>query len=238
MEAVLQALEKVHGDLSNGERRFQAALAKVELDAPNGHIRLDGNRQAIGASYLNRILPGKGSPALDDVQGGPETSTRPSAATSAGRIRCRARRRRRAGTEPRRTGRADQPASGTSEAGEVLRRGQASGAKPFADEQRRVTLSTSAARAAPRPPLRNARGARRPTRRPRGPRPRARRGGFDEKRLRQRHPAPLHGQRRAREQPARVAAPSTAGPARRSGTSQCGQPRHRARSRSSRARSR
>jgi branched-chain amino acid transport system substrate-binding protein len=59
MEAVLQALEKVHGDLSNGERRFQAALAKVELDAPNGHIRLDGNRQAIGASYLSRILPGK-----------------------------------------------------------------------------------------------------------------------------------------------------------------------------------
>ncbi len=59
MEALLQALEKVHGDLSNGERRFQAALAKVELDAPNGHIRLDGNRQAIGASYLSRILPGK-----------------------------------------------------------------------------------------------------------------------------------------------------------------------------------
>jgi hypothetical protein len=59
MEALLQALEKVHGDLSNGERRFQAELAKVELDAPNGHIRLDGNRQAIGASYLSRILPGK-----------------------------------------------------------------------------------------------------------------------------------------------------------------------------------
>jgi DNA-binding beta-propeller fold protein YncE/ABC-type branched-subunit amino acid transport system substrate-binding protein len=59
MEALLQALEKVHGDLSNGERRFQAELAKVELDAPNGRIRLDGNRQAIGASYLSRILPGK-----------------------------------------------------------------------------------------------------------------------------------------------------------------------------------
>ena len=59
MEALLQALEKVHGDLSDRESRFQAALAKVELDAPNGHIRLDGNRQAIGASYLSRILPGK-----------------------------------------------------------------------------------------------------------------------------------------------------------------------------------
>ena len=59
MEAVLQALSTVHGDLSDGERRFQAALAKVQLDAPNGHIRLDRNRQAIGPSYLSRILPGK-----------------------------------------------------------------------------------------------------------------------------------------------------------------------------------
>jgi branched-chain amino acid transport system substrate-binding protein len=59
MEAVLQALDAVHGDLSDGERRFQAALAKVQLDAPNGHIRLDRNRQAIAPSYLSRILPGK-----------------------------------------------------------------------------------------------------------------------------------------------------------------------------------
>ena len=59
MEAVALALEQVHGDLSDGERRFQAALADVQLNAPNGHIRLDRNRQAIGPSYLSRILPGK-----------------------------------------------------------------------------------------------------------------------------------------------------------------------------------
>ena len=53
MEAVLQALEAVDGDLSDGQRRFQAALAEVELDIPTlGHIRLDERRQAIGPNYL------------------------------------------------------------------------------------------------------------------------------------------------------------------------------------------
>jgi branched-chain amino acid transport system substrate-binding protein len=55
MEAVLRALEAVDGDLSDGQRRFRAALAKVELDAPNGHIRLDANRQAIGPTYLFQV---------------------------------------------------------------------------------------------------------------------------------------------------------------------------------------
>jgi branched-chain amino acid transport system substrate-binding protein len=53
MQAVLKALEQVHGDLSGGERRFRAALAKVRLDGPRiGPIRLDRHRQAVGASYL------------------------------------------------------------------------------------------------------------------------------------------------------------------------------------------
>jgi hypothetical protein len=30
-------------------------LAKVELDAPNGRIRLDENHQAVGPTYLNRL---------------------------------------------------------------------------------------------------------------------------------------------------------------------------------------
>jgi branched-chain amino acid transport system substrate-binding protein len=55
MEAVLKALDQVNGDLSDGQRRFMAALAKTELDAPNGHVRLDRNRQAIAANYLNRL---------------------------------------------------------------------------------------------------------------------------------------------------------------------------------------
>jgi hypothetical protein len=55
MEAVLQALEAVDGDLSDGQRAFRATLAAVELDAPNGPIRLDANRQAIGSVYLYQI---------------------------------------------------------------------------------------------------------------------------------------------------------------------------------------
>jgi branched-chain amino acid transport system substrate-binding protein len=55
MEAVLQALERVEGDLSGGQKRFMAALAKIELDAPNGRVRLDGNRQVVAANYLNRL---------------------------------------------------------------------------------------------------------------------------------------------------------------------------------------
>ena len=53
MEAALRALEAVEGDLSHGQRRFQAALAEVELDVPTlGHIRLDERRQAIAPNYL------------------------------------------------------------------------------------------------------------------------------------------------------------------------------------------
>jgi branched-chain amino acid transport system substrate-binding protein len=55
MEAVLQAIERVRGDLSGDERRFMAELAKVELDAPNGHVRLDERHQAIAPNYLNRL---------------------------------------------------------------------------------------------------------------------------------------------------------------------------------------
>ena len=55
MEAVLEALEHVHGDLSQGERRLMAALRGLQLDAPDGRIRLDANRQAIGPNYLSRV---------------------------------------------------------------------------------------------------------------------------------------------------------------------------------------
>ena len=55
MKAVLKALQAVHGDLSDGEKRYMAALAKVAFDAPNGHVRLDANRQAITSSYLVQV---------------------------------------------------------------------------------------------------------------------------------------------------------------------------------------
>jgi YVTN family beta-propeller protein len=55
MDAVLGALEAVEGDLGEGQRRFRAALADVVLEAPNGRIRLDRNRQAVGTNYLVRV---------------------------------------------------------------------------------------------------------------------------------------------------------------------------------------
>jgi branched-chain amino acid transport system substrate-binding protein len=49
------ALEKVNGDLADGGVKFRAELAKVELDAPNGAIKLDGNRQAIASTFITEV---------------------------------------------------------------------------------------------------------------------------------------------------------------------------------------
>jgi branched-chain amino acid transport system substrate-binding protein len=55
MEAVLRALERAGGDPSGGSGgRFMTALARTEIDAPNGHLRLDERRQAIGPAYVVR----------------------------------------------------------------------------------------------------------------------------------------------------------------------------------------
>ncbi len=43
------------GDLSDGQARFHAALARADLDAPNGRIALDANRQAIAPNYLQSV---------------------------------------------------------------------------------------------------------------------------------------------------------------------------------------
>jgi branched-chain amino acid transport system substrate-binding protein len=53
--ALKQGMEKVNGDLADGGVKLRAALATVELDAPNGKIRLDGNRQAIAANFITEV---------------------------------------------------------------------------------------------------------------------------------------------------------------------------------------
>jgi branched-chain amino acid transport system substrate-binding protein len=58
MEAVMQALEAVDGDLSHRASGFQFALSDVRLDAPNGTISLDERRQAILPIYLSRVERG------------------------------------------------------------------------------------------------------------------------------------------------------------------------------------
>lgn len=54
-EALLEALEQVHGDTSDGERRFQRALARLHLETPRGPVTLDARHQAIGETYLARL---------------------------------------------------------------------------------------------------------------------------------------------------------------------------------------
>jgi branched-chain amino acid transport system substrate-binding protein len=53
--ALRAAMEKVNGDLSDGGAKFRTELAKVELDAPNGNIKLDGNRQAVASTFITEV---------------------------------------------------------------------------------------------------------------------------------------------------------------------------------------
>jgi branched-chain amino acid transport system substrate-binding protein len=53
--AALKALEKVKGDLSDNHVAFRRALSELVLDAPNGRIRLDQNRQAIGPTFITEV---------------------------------------------------------------------------------------------------------------------------------------------------------------------------------------
>ena len=56
MKAALEGLEAVKGDLSGGQAKYRAALAKLELKSPTGGtIKLDGNRQAIGTTYITEV---------------------------------------------------------------------------------------------------------------------------------------------------------------------------------------
>ncbi|MGI9365964.1 MAG: ABC transporter substrate-binding protein [Rhizobiaceae bacterium] len=54
--AALQCLDKVSGDLSDGHKGFRACLSSLELDAPNGMIKLDKNRQAVGSNFVIEVF--------------------------------------------------------------------------------------------------------------------------------------------------------------------------------------
>src|SRR5271168_3263953 len=60
--AMILALRQVNGDLSNNQAKLKDALAKIEIDAPNGKIKLDSNRQAIGTNFVTEVVDdGKGA---------------------------------------------------------------------------------------------------------------------------------------------------------------------------------
>jgi branched-chain amino acid transport system substrate-binding protein len=55
-DAVFKALDAVKGDLSNNNKAFRDALNKTDLDAPNGHVSLDENRQAIASNFITEVV--------------------------------------------------------------------------------------------------------------------------------------------------------------------------------------
>ncbi len=55
MKAALDGLEAVKGDLSDGQKKYRAALAKMVLKTPVGDVRLDENRQAIGTTFITEV---------------------------------------------------------------------------------------------------------------------------------------------------------------------------------------
>lgn len=55
MKATLAALVAVGGDLSHGERRLRAALARLRLVTPTGVVTLDADHQAVAPNYLRRV---------------------------------------------------------------------------------------------------------------------------------------------------------------------------------------
>ena len=65
--AMLLALDKVNGDLSDGHKKFREALTTLALDAPNGPMKLDENRQAIGTSFVTEVIKDKNGDLVSKV---------------------------------------------------------------------------------------------------------------------------------------------------------------------------
>jgi len=57
VEAVLEAFEQVHGDLSGGRSRLRAQLARLDTTLLGVPVRMDANRQAVVSANLVRLGP-------------------------------------------------------------------------------------------------------------------------------------------------------------------------------------
>src|SRR5262245_12786819 len=56
MKATLDALDAVKGDLSDGQKKYREAMSKMKLTLPTGTHTLDGNRQAIGSTFITEVV--------------------------------------------------------------------------------------------------------------------------------------------------------------------------------------
>ena len=57
-KAALLALDKVNGDLSDGGKKYRAALSELSFDTPTGKVSLDERRQAIGDIFITEVTKG------------------------------------------------------------------------------------------------------------------------------------------------------------------------------------
>jgi ABC-type branched-subunit amino acid transport system substrate-binding protein len=61
-QALMEALTKVNADLSDGQKKLRETLNTLVIQAPNGEIKLDSNRQAIGTNFVTEVVDdGKGN---------------------------------------------------------------------------------------------------------------------------------------------------------------------------------
>ncbi len=81
-EAVIQALDSVKGDLSDGQKAFREALSTETVDTPTGAVKLDKNRNAVADIFLTEVAQGQDGnlynkvvkviPAVNQTLGMPE----------------------------------------------------------------------------------------------------------------------------------------------------------------------
>jgi branched-chain amino acid transport system substrate-binding protein len=73
MWGVVLGLKKVNGDLSDGGKKFRAALSKVSWSSEHGKVSLDKNRNAIADNFVVQVTPGGGFKTLKAVHGVDQT---------------------------------------------------------------------------------------------------------------------------------------------------------------------
>jgi branched-chain amino acid transport system substrate-binding protein len=56
--AALEGLDAVKGDLSDGQKKYRAALQKTNFKGPAGDVRIDDNRNGVGTTYITEVAKG------------------------------------------------------------------------------------------------------------------------------------------------------------------------------------
>jgi branched-chain amino acid transport system substrate-binding protein len=56
MQAIMEGLDKVKGDLSGDQKAFRSALTALKPSFPNGQVKLDANRNSIQPAYVVQVV--------------------------------------------------------------------------------------------------------------------------------------------------------------------------------------